>query len=50
MYIQPNATYDIYVPEKDPYEASRPNGNKIELSFFGLDSTDINYKILKFQR
>jgi hypothetical protein len=50
MYIQPNATYDIYVPEKDPYEAYRPNGNKIELSFFGLDSTDINYKILKFQR
>jgi hypothetical protein len=50
MYIQPNATYDIFVPEKDPYEAYRPSGNKIELSFFGLDSTDINYKILKFQR
>lgn len=50
MYIQPNATYDIYVPEKDPYEAYRPNGNQIELSFYGLDSTDINYKILQFQR
>ena len=50
MYIQPNATYDIYVPDKDPYEAYRPNGNQIELSFFGMDSTDINYKILQFQR
>lgn len=50
MYIQPNATYDIFVPDKDPYEAYRPNGNLIELSFFGMDSTDINYKILQFQR
>jgi hypothetical protein len=50
MYIQPNATYDIFIPDKDPYEAYRPNGNQVELSFFGMDSTDINYKILQFQR
>jgi hypothetical protein len=50
MYIQPKANYDLYVPNKDPYEAYRPNGNQIELSFFGMDSTDINYKILQFQR
>ena len=50
MYIQPNATYTIFVPDRDPYEAYRPNGNEVELSFYSLDSTDINYKILQFQR
>lgn len=50
LYIQPNATYDLYIPEKDKYEAYRPNGNSIELTFFDLDSTDVNFRILQFQR
>lgn len=50
LYIQPGAIYDIYLPEKDKYEAYRPDGNSIEVTFFDLDSTDINFKILQYQR
>lgn len=50
MYVQPDGVYDIYIPEKDPYEPYRPNGNIVEVTFFGLDSTDINYKILSYLR
>ena len=50
LYIQPGATYDIYVPEKDAFEPYRPEGNVIEVTFFDLDSNDINFKILQFQR
>jgi hypothetical protein len=50
LYIQPGATYDIYLPEKDLFEPYRPEGNAIEVTFFSLDSTDINFKILQFQR
>jgi hypothetical protein len=50
MYIQPGQLYDIYLPEKDKYEPYRPNGNNVEVTFFDLDSTEINYKILQFQR
>lgn len=50
LYIQPNAIYEVYLPEKDKYDPYRPNGNSVELSFYGLDSTDINYKILGFER
>lgn len=50
LYIQPNAKYEVYVPEKDQYDPYRPNGNTVELSFYGLDSNDINYKVLGFER
>lgn len=50
LYIQPNASYEVYLPEKDKYDPYRPAGNTVELSFYGLDSLDINYKILGFQR
>ena len=50
FYINPGTTYDIYIPDKDPYEPYRPNGNLVEVTFFELDSTDINYKILSFLR
>ncbi len=50
LYVQPNATYDIFFPERNKFEPYKPTGNSVELSFYGLDSTDINYKILGFQR
>lgn len=50
LYIQPNGEYKIYFPDKDPYSPNRRNGNEVEITFFDLDSTDINYKILGFQR
>jgi hypothetical protein len=50
LYIQPAGNYELFVPEKDDYNPYNPNGNKIEITFLNLDSTDINYKILQFQR
>ena len=50
MYIQPGAHYKVGVPDQNPYDPYRPDGNEIEVLFYGLDSTDINYKILGFQR
>jgi hypothetical protein len=50
LYIQPSGNYELFIPEKDDYNPYNPNGNKIELTFLNLDSTDINYKILQFQR
>ncbi len=49
LYIQPNATYDVYLPTNNPYEPFKPTGNLVELAFFDLDSTDLNYKILSFE-
>lgn len=50
MYIQAEAKYNIFIPEKDKHDPYRPTGNSIEIGFSSLDSTDINYKILGFQR
>ena len=50
MYIQPSSTYHVFLPAKDEYSPYRPAGNAVELTFYGLDSTDINYKILQFNR
>lgn len=50
LYIQPNGKYTIFFPEKDKYDPYKPSGNSVEIAFYQLDSTDINYKILGFQR
>ena len=50
LYVEPNAKYSVFFPERDKYSPYNPNGNQVELSFLQLDSTDINYKILGFQR
>ena len=50
IYVQPNAKYNLFIPEKDEFDPYRPTGNMIEIGFVDLDSTDINYKILGFQR
>lgn len=50
LYIQPKAKYEVFVPLKNSYDAYRPLGNDVEISFFNLDSLDINYKILAFER
>lgn len=49
LYIQPDASYNVLVPLKNPDGIYRPMGNDIEISFLELDSTDINYKILYFE-
>lgn len=50
MYIEPGAKYEIFVPGKNPRDPDLRTGNNIEMSFYGLEPTDINYKILSFQR
>lgn len=50
LYIEPNRSYDVYFPDSDPYNSYRPTGGLVELAFFSLDSTDINYKVLGFER
>lgn len=50
IYVQPDAKYEVYMPSKNPYDPYRPQGNDVEVGFFNLDSTDINYKILSFEK
>ena len=50
LLVQPNARYSVFFPEKDKYTPNRPAGNLVEIAFYDLDSTDINYKVLGFQR
>ena len=49
LYIQPKTTYFIELPEPDKFISSMESNNEIEMLFFRLDSTDINYKILGFE-
>ena len=48
IYASPSSSYTISIPDKDPYNAFRPQGNKIEISFLDLPKTDVNYKIIEF--
>jgi hypothetical protein len=48
IYAEPGKNYSISLPDKDPYNAYRPQGNRIEIAFLSLPKTDINYKILEF--
>lgn len=50
LYIQPGGKYDIFFPARDRFDPYRKSGNQVEVTFFNLDSTDINYKTLSFQR
>ena len=50
LYIQPDAEYKLFIPGKNKYDPVRQSGNQIEIGFLSLDSIDINYKILSFQR
>lgn len=50
LFANPGAKYEVFLPEKNKYDAYNPSGNFIELSFFNLDKKDINYKILEFNR
>ena len=49
MYLQPNGEYDLYVRDKSPYNPPKPEGNQVEYFFGGLDSSDVNAKIIDFE-
>jgi hypothetical protein len=50
IYIQPDAAYEIYMPLKNKYDEYRPLGNDVEISFINLPETDINFRILSFEK
>jgi len=50
LYVQPNQSYKIYISNDKISNFNNPLGNQVECSFFDLDSSDINYKILTFDR
>jgi hypothetical protein len=50
LYVQPGGNYLITLPEKNEYDEKNNNGNHVDVIFYQLDSADINYKILKFDR
>ena len=50
LYVQPDGNYLITLPEKNEYDEKNVNGNYVDVVFYQLDSTDINFKILKFDR
>lgn len=50
LYIQPGGKYSVLFPMQDKYTPYRPAGNQVEITFFDLDSSDINYQILGFNR
>ncbi|NBR13622.1 MAG: hypothetical protein EBQ94_07245 [Flavobacteriales bacterium] len=49
MYVQPNNQYFIDLPETDLNRSDFKKDNEIEMVFYLLDTTDINYKILGFE-
>lgn len=50
IFATPSGRYQVLFPEKSKYDPYNPSGNFVELTFFGLEKTDINYKILEFNR
>lgn len=50
LYVQPNGKYSVFFPDRNLYDPIKPSGNDVEIGFNELDSTDINYKLLGFQR
>lgn len=50
IYIQPGGIYNLYLPKEDKYGLPNPNGSSIEATFLDLDTSDINFKILQFER
>lgn len=49
IYLQPNQSYTIGYPKPQNFTASFVN-QKVETVFYGLDSTDINYKVLQYNQ
>ena len=50
LYVQPGGNYLVTFPELNEKDTKNPKGNQVNLIFYRLDSTDINYKILGFQQ
>jgi hypothetical protein len=49
IYAEPDAEYELFIKNRSPYVDYRPAGNEVEFFFLGLDSLDINFKIIDFE-
>ena len=49
VYASPNEEYELFIKNRSPYVDYRPAGNEVEFFFLGLDSLDINFKIIDFE-
>lgn len=50
LYIDPDMTYNIYLPDRNRFDEYRPLGNEVEIAFRDLPESDINFKILSFDK
>lgn len=50
LYLQPEGNYEVYFPLTSKFDAQRELGSEVELAFRDLDTSDINYKILQYDR
>lgn len=50
LYVDPNMTYNIYLPDRNRFDEYRPLGNDVEIAFRDLPESDINFKILSFDK
>ncbi|RFC55191.1 TlpA family protein disulfide reductase [Brumimicrobium aurantiacum] len=49
IYTQPKAEYELFIESSSPYMSENAKGVEVDFYFLGLDTTDINYKILLFE-
>ena len=50
LYYQPDAGYEIYFPTASKFDPTHPEGSEMEILFRTLPNSDINFKILEFDR
>ena len=48
LYTEPNGNYKVFVRGRSPYVSKKAKGVNAEFFFLGLDSTDVNYKIIMY--
>lgn len=49
IYAQPGGEYNLFVTNSSPYQEEGLVGIDVEFFFVGLDTNDINYKIIVFE-
>lgn len=50
LLVQPGGMYQIVFPEKNKFDVYNPANNYVEIPLFNLPKTDVNYKVLEFNR
>lgn len=50
LYLQPSADYNLIIDGQPQHNVYHPEGNEVGFFFTDLDSTDVNYKIILFEK